>query len=587
MSLLTELSEMLGNAFAAGGLDSALGDVVVSNRPDLAQFQCNGALAGAKAVGRSPRDVAADVVAAIPRDAPFASVEIAGPGFINLTLDDAFLGAHSETRRGDIRVGLPTPAPRRILVDYGGPNVAKELHVGHLRPAIIGESVKRALRYLGHDVVGDVHLGDWGAPMGQLIAELEERHPDLPYFDAASSGPYPAESPVTTAELNEVYPVASRKAKDDPERAAAARTATVELQAGRPGYRALWEHIRRVSIDDMRRVYDMLEVVFELWHGESRVHDRIAPMIERLVSSGVAVASDGAVVVHVAEPNDNREIPPLMLVTSAGGYTYGTTDLATVDERVGDLAEEEVVYVVDARQSLHFEQVFRAARKGGIAGPDTVLEHAPFGTVNGPGGTPLRTREGDLPLLRDLIAEAIAGARRRLDDNELALGYPGAERDLIAELVGVAALKYGDLQNHRTSDYVFDLERFSELLGKTGPYLLYGAVRIKSIMREAAERGLTAGPILAAVHPRDRALMLELARFPEVIDRAAAQRAPNHLAEYAYDVVAAFSRFYEACHILREEDPAIQSSWLGLVASTLDHIETLLDLLAIRIPERM
>jgi arginyl-tRNA synthetase len=588
MSLLTELSTLLGDAFAAEGLARELGEVVVSQRPELAQFQCNGALAAAGRAGRPPREIAAAVAARIAADPRIAGVDVAGPGFVNLSVADAHLAAVIARAASDPALGVDRADPvRRIVVDYGGPNVAKALHVGHLRPAVIGESVKRTLSFLGHEVVGDVHLGDWGAPMGQLIAELEDRHPELPYFDPDRTGPYPAEPPVDEGDLEELYPTAAARAKEDPPFAARARAATFALQDGRPGYRALWEHFRAVSVADLKAVYDRMGVTFELWLGESSVHERIAPLVERLLAGGVAVPSQGAVIVEVDDPGEEAEIPPLMLVKSDGAYTYGATDLATVEERVSELAADEIVYVVDVRQSLHFQQVFRAARRSGIAENGVSLEHAGNGTVNGLDGKPMRTREGGLPPLRGLLDSVEERAASRLVESGLATGYPPEERAEIARLVGLSALKFGDLANHRTSNYIFDLERFTSFEGKTGPYLLYATVRMGSILRNAGERGLAPGALLPPAADQERDLVLMLTRLPETIRRSADLRAPNHIAEYAFELAGAFNRFYEVCHILSEEDPDRQGSWLALVDHTRQVLVTLLDLLAIEVPSRM
>jgi arginyl-tRNA synthetase len=587
MSIFKHLSSVFGDAFAALGLDPGFGEVVVSQRPELAQFQCNGALPAAKPAGRNPRELAEDVIGAIIDTTPFADLSIAGPGFINITLTDEYLGAHVADMSHDPRFGLDPVTSKTIVVDYGGPNVAKELHVGHLRTAIIGESLKRLLRFVGHHVIGDVHLGDWGTNMGQLIVELEERHPQWPYFDPLSTGPYPDDSPVGLDELQEIYPVAAAKAKEDFGYAERARRATVELQEGRPGYRALWQHFRDESVDAIRAVYDDLGVEFDLWHGESTINDRLVPLVSRLVDSGAAVESDGALIIDVARNDDTKEIPPLLLVKSDGATLYTTWDVATIEDRIESLEVDEIIYVVDVRQALHFEQVFRASRRTGIVGPDVLLEHAGVGTVNGPGGKPLKTRDGNLPLLRDLISDARAKAAERLDENDLATEYPPEEREEIAETVGVAALKFGDLSNHRSSDYIFDLDRFTSFDGKTGPYLLYGAVRMQSILRNAEAKGVRPGPILAPTAAAERNLMLHQIRMPLVVERAAEHRAPNHLAEYAYELVAAFSRFYEACHILSEDDALRQASWLALVDLTLRQVRLLLNLLGIDTPARM
>ena len=587
-SITQHLGARLGAAFASLGLDPSFGAVAASQRPDLADFQCNGALAAAKQAGRAPADLAADVVAAVEPGEDIASLVVAGPGFVNIRVGDGHLAGVVAGMGADERLGIaPTSTPRRTVVDYGGPNVAKQLHVGHLRPAIIGESIKRLLRFAGHDVVGDVHLGDRGAPMGQLVALLRRRQPDLPYFDPGAAAPFPDEPPVTIEDLERLYPEAAALAATDPTFAEEAKAASLALQQDRPGYRALWQHFRSTSVDAMRQVYDLLDVDFEVWYGEAQVQARIPAMMERIAAAGVLTESQGALVIEVAEPDDTAPMPPLLLVRSDGGYLYATTDVATIEERVDDLGAEAILYVVDARQTLHFEQVFRAVRRAGIAGPDVLLEHDPFGTVNGKDGKPMKTRDGGLPALQALIDDAIARATGRLDENDLASGYPPDERRRIAAMVGVAALKYGDLSNHRTSDYIFDLDRFVSFEGKTGPYLLYGAVRIRSILRNAAEQEILSGPLVPPTEPAERRLMLRLARLEDVVERATSLRAPNHLAEYAYEVATDFNRFYEACHILSEPDPARQASWLALVQTTLRVLELLLDLLGIRVPERM
>jgi len=587
MSIITDLTDTFANAFAALGLDRAFGEVVVSQRPELAQFQCNGALPAAKPARMSPRDLAQQIIGLVAEDDRFVELSIAGPGFINITLTDETLADHIERVRADDRLAVQPGEPSTVVVDFGGPNVAKELHVGHLRTAIIGESLKRVFRFVGHETIGDVHLGDWGTPMGQLIVELERHQPELSYFDPEYTGPYPEGPPVTVAELNDLYPVASARAGEDAGVAESARRATVELHEGRPGYRALWEHFRTVSVDAMLPVYGDLGVEFDLWYGESTIAPLLNPMIERLAAAGLLVESQGALVVDVTEDGDTAEIPPLMVRKSDGATLYTTWDLATIEDRVERLGAEEIVYIVDLRQSLHFEQVFRAARKTGIAPPTVVLDHAGNGTVNGKDGKPLRTRDGNLPLLRELVEDAIALALERMDERGLASEVPSDERNRIARLVGLAALKYGDLRNHRASDYIFDLDRFTSFDGKTGPYLLYGAVRMQSIFREADVQGLTAGAVIAPSVDAERNLMLQILRMPEVVERVLRHRAPNHLAEYAYELVAEFNRFYEVCHILREEDADRQASWLGLVALSRRQLGVLLDLLGIEIPERM
>ncbi|MGZ5928625.1 MAG: arginine--tRNA ligase, partial [Rhizomicrobium sp.] len=464
-SLAADLSRVAGDAFAAEGLDEAFGQVQLSDRPDLAQFQCNGALAAAKQAKSNPRAIAEKIAARLKNDPRFSKVEIAGPGFINLDLTDAAL---------DARVAAPdapaTPNGRTALIDFGGPNVAKPMHVGHLRSAVIGDCLQRLFRANGWQVVSDIHLGDWGLQMGQLISEVEVKGIAPIYFDAAFNGPYPEQSPVTMEDLEELYPAASAACKADPARLEGARRATVELQDGRPGYRALWRHFVTVSHVGLEREYASLGVKFDLWKGESSVHDLIAPMLEDLKARGLAEMNEGALVIPVARDDDKKPMPPLLLVKSDGGVLYGTTDMATVIERMRDQNPDLILYVVDHRQHGHFEQVFRAARKTGIAG-NAQLEHAGFGTINGPDGKPFKTRAGGVMKLYDLIAMAEVEAKSRLAEQGLGGDYSPEERENIAKQIAIATIKFADLSNHRTTDYIFDLERFSRFEGKTGPYL--------------------------------------------------------------------------------------------------------------------
>jgi len=592
MSLQSRLTAVFADAFAAQGVDPSYGDVVVSQHQDLADYQCNGALSAAKGVGRPPRELAEAVVGAIDEPTLIASLAVAGPGFINIVITPHLLGETIREMVDSPRLGVdPVADPLTVVVDYGGPNMSKALHVGHLRAAVIGESIKRLLRFMGHTTIGDIHMGDWGMPIGQLIVELEDRQPGLVYFDPeydeAVEGPYPTDSPVDLDDLSEMYPVITQRCADDPAVAERARIATLELQNGRPGYVALWNQFREVSVAGQRADFEALDVEFDVWYGESTVRDRLAPMVARLIKAGYARESDGAVIVDVAQPDDAKELPPLLLTRSDGSYLYSTTDLATIDMRVEELDADVMLYVVDARQGLHFEQVFRAARKTGIAPEGTVLEHVGFGTVNGPDGKPFKTREGGVLRLGDLIELVTEGARSKLDAARIAEGYPEEERKEIARQVGLAALKFGDLANHRTSNYIFDLDRFVAFEGKTGPYLQYSAVRIKSILRKAAAAGVAAGAILPPSVDAERVLMLRLVRLPEILDRSGALRAPNVIAEYAHEVATDFSRFYEHCHILKETDRARQASWLALVEVTLSVLDLLLDLLGIEIPERM
>ena len=592
MSLRTTLTDLFSAAFAAEGVPGRFGEVVVSQRPELADFQCNGALAAAKEAGRPPREIAEAVVGRIDAPDVIAELSVAGPGFINISVTGNALARSINAMAGDERLGVPVVGESTtVIVDYGGPNMSKALHVGHLRAAVIGESIKRLFRYLGHETIGDIHLGDWGMPIGQLIVELEDRQPDLPYFDPeydeAVDGPYPTDSPVTLDDLSEMYPVITARCAEDAAVAERARAATFDLQNGRDGYRVLWQHFHDVSVAEQRNDFADLDVEFDVWYGESTVHDRLEPLVRRLLEDGIARESDGAVILDVAEPSDKKELPPLLLTRSDGSYLYSTTDLATVDMRVADMDADTLLYVVDARQGLHFEQVFRAARAAGLATDDTVLEHVGFGTVNDTHGKPFKTREGGVLRLGDLIDLVTTAASQRLDDAHIAEDYPPEERGEIARQVGLAALKFGDLSNHRTSNYVFDLDRFASFEGKTGPYLQYSAVRIKSVLRKAADLGLEPGAVVEPSVDQERTLMLQLVRLPNVLERAVDLRAPNVIAEYAYDVATDFSRFYEHCHILTEEDADRQASWLTLVDTTLRTLTLLLDLLGIEIPERM
>jgi arginyl-tRNA synthetase len=587
MSLLGHLSGIAGQAFAELGLSPDLGETVPSQRPELAQFQVNGAMAAGKASGRAPREIAQQVADRLAAHPDIERVEVAGPGFVNITLTDVTIARIAADTASEPSLGFPlTERPENVVVDYAGPNVSKAMHVGHLRATIIGDSLARLFSFAGHKVTRDPHFGDWGFQMGLLITAISEQQPDLPYFDPKVTT-YPESAPVILDDLERIYPEATARARSDKEFADRARAATVRLQQGDPGYLALWRQMKTVSEASQRRDFAALGVAFDLWYGESDAHDRIAPIISSLRDSGIAEESQGALVVRVEEEGDKRELPPLILEASSGGFLYSATDLATVQMRVEELQADLVLYVVDRRQADHFLQVFRTARKAGIVPPETRLEHIWFGTMNGPDGKPFKTREGGVVRLGDVIEMLTDAARRRLDEAHLAEDYPEAERARIAEMVGVAALKFGDLINNRTSDYVFDLDRFSSFEGKTGPYLQYAAVRVKSILRRAAEEGVGDGALVAPTIHAERELMIELLRLPEVVDRAITFRAPNHIAEFAFEVAGRFNRFYDVCHILSEPDLDRRGSWLSLAAWTLRSLELLLDLLGIEVPDRM
>jgi arginyl-tRNA synthetase len=585
-ALTRELTAIVSDAFAAEGLSAEFGLVKPSDRPDLAQFQCNGALPAAKQAKTNPRALATKVADRLKQNPMFAKVEIAGPGFINLDLTDDALAARAATVAKDDRLGAPeTGTGKTMVIDYGGPNVAKPMHVGHLRSAIIGDSLKRLFRANGWKVVGDVHLGDWGLQMGQLISEVELRNMAPIYFDEKFTGPYPDESPVTMDDLEVLYPAASAACKADPARLELARKATAELQAGRPGYMALWKHFFAVSEKGLKREYGSLGVEFDLWNGEASVDPLIPPMIEDLKKRGFAEESEGALVIQVAEADDKKEMPPLILLKSDGAALYGTTDLATIVDRVKAFDPDFILYVVDQRQHGHFEQVFRAAKKTGIAAKAD-LEHAGFGTMNGPDGKPFKTRAGGVMKLFDLIAMTTDEAKKRIAEAGLGADYPVEEQEDIAQKVGIAALKFADLSNWRLTDYIFDLDRFTKFEGKTGPYLQYAAVRIRSILRKAEEQGFaSAAPVVRS--SAERALVLKILALPDAMEAAEEKRAPNILCEYVFELAQEFSRFYAEHHILSEADAELRAARLGLCALTLAVLTKALDLLGIEVPNRM
>jgi len=584
--LASELSAIAKAAFAVEGLSESFGDVQASDRPDLAQFQCNGALAAAKQAKTNPRAIAEKIAARLKTNPLFAKVEIAGPGFINLDVTDAALAERAGTMAKDARLGAPeTGKGKTAVIDFGGANVAKPMHVGHLRSSVIGDSLQRLFRGNGWHVVSDVHLGDWGLQMGQLISEIGHRGIAPIYFDEAYKGPYPEQSPVTMEDLEEIYPAASAACKADPARLEEARKATAELQAGRPGYRALWEHFFAVSKFGLEREWGSLGIHFDLWNGEASVEPLIAPMIEDLKARHITQESEGALVIPVAEEGDKKEMPPLILVKSDGAVLYGTTDLATIVDRVKTQDPDLILYVVDQRQHLHFEQVFRAARKAHINGK-AALEHAGFGTMNGTDGKPFKTRAGGVMKLYDLIATMTAEADKRLAEQGLANDYPEAEHRDIAKKVGIAALKFADLSNFRLTDYIFDLDRFVRFEGKTGPYLQYAAVRIQSILRKAKEECFaSSAPVVRS--PEERALVLQLLSLPDKMQAAETNRAPNILCEYAFELAQKFSRFYSEHHIMSETDAELRAARIGLCEVTLATLAKVLDLLGIEIPARM
>lgn len=573
------LNTLTEQAFEKIGLDKKYGLLKMSDRPDLADFQCNGALAASKEAKKNPREIAQAVCENLKSDA--FQTDIAGPGFINIKVSNDFLQKFLNDFDG--KVTHPN-TPKETIIDFGGPNVAKPMHVGHLRSSIIGESLKRIMRYVGDTVTGDIHMGDWGTQMGMLIYALSQKFPNLPYFDEKNQGPFPKESPVTLDDLQDIYPQISAQCKDDDTVAEKCRQATYELQQGRPGYRALWQHFVAVSVADMKEQFAKLDVDFDQWFGESRYQERIAPMLDRLQKKGIAVKDKGALVVHVAEASDKAEIPPILLRKSDGGYLYGTTDLATVEERVQDFNANRIVYVIDSRQYLHCEQVFRAARK---AGYDAQFDFVGFGTMNGPDNKPFKTRAGGVMRLSDLIDMLVQEAHSRMEEAGIKnKGIDASEIDTIALCVGLSALKFADLQHDPTQNYQFDVQKFMRFEGKTGPYLLYAAVRIKSLLRKAEikESDLK---ITTPLNEFERDLGITLSKFEEYIHRSYDKLAPNVLCDYAFDLAQKFSRFYQECPVMKDCDDATKLSRLKLSALTLQQLDIIAGLLGLQIPERM
>lgn len=585
--ILDIISDEMKEAFLAAGYGEELGKVTLSNRPDLCEYQCNGAMAGAKRYHKAPIAIAEDVAEKLKDSKVFAEVQAVNPGFLNLKLKASFLKDYLDRMAHDPRFGLDMPAkPKKIVIDYGGPNVAKPLHVGHLRSAIIGESIKRIARYAGHEVIGDIHLGDWGLQMGLIITELMERQPHLVYFDENFIGEYPKEAPFTISELEEIYPTASAKSKEDAAYRERAMDATFRLQNGVRGYRALWQHIIDVSVADLKKNYRNLNVEFDLWKGESDVHDLIPGMVDYMKEKGYAHISEGALVVDVKEDTDTKEIPPCMILKSDGASLYNTTDLATIMERMNRINPDEIIYVVDKRQDLYFEQVFRCARKTGLVRPETELKFLGFGTMNGRDGKPFKTREGGVMRLETLLKEINEEMYRKIMESRT---VPGEEAGEIARIVALSAVKYGDLSNQASKDYIFDIERFTSFEGDTGPYILYTIVRIKSILAKYRENGgsLAEAALREPSGESEKALMLAIAGFNAMMEAAYRETAPHRVCAYIYELANAFNHFYHETKILTEEDPGKKEGWIALLVLTRDVLETCIDVLGFSAPERM
>ena len=582
------LSERAGRAFEKAGIDPSFGRVKLSDRPELCEFQTSGALAAAKQYKKNPMEIAEKVSEELSKDEAFSSSDAVRPGFVNLNVSNDFLLSYIKSMYEDEeRLGVQkTESPKKIIMDYGGPNVAKPLHVGHLRSAVIGESIKRILRFIGHDVIADIHLGDFGLQMGLIIAELSERKPSLPYFDPDFSGAYPEEPPFTISELEDIYPSASKRSKEDADFAKKASDATYEMQQGRRGYRELLSWIMKVSLADLKRNYERLSVSFDLWKGEADAEPYIPGMVKMLKDKGLAHESDGALVVDVKRDDDKKEIPPCMILKSDGAALYDTTDLATLIWRVEDHHPDEIIYVVDKRQDLHFIQVFRCARMAGIVPDETELSFIGFGTVNGPDGHALKTRDGGVMRLESLLDDIKEKMHEKIMEND---SLSPEEADIVSDIVSLSAVKYGDLKNQPAKDYIFDMDRFTSSEGDTGPYILYTVVRIKSIIRKFEE----AGGDIKGLNPSfssegsEKALMLSLSLFNAEVEKAASSCAPNIICAYIYQLCNEFNHFYHETKILSCEDEDEKKSYVALCRLTQRVLEKCIELLGFEAPEKM
>lgn len=592
--ILDLITDEVTKAFTECGYDAKYAKVTLSNRPDLCEYQCNGAMAAAKEYKKAPFMIADEVVEKLAVNPMFAMAESVKPGFLNLKINEAYLADYvAKMQEDEGRFGCDkTEAPKTIMIDYGGPNVAKPLHVGHLRSAIIGESVKRIGKFMGHNVIGDVHLGDWGLQMGLIITELKQRRPELVYFDDTYTGEYPEEAPFTISELEEIYPTASKKSKEDEAYKEAAMQATFELQHGKRGYQALLKHILNVSVTDLKRNYANLNVSFELWKGESDAQPYIPDMVQKMKDDGFAYISDGALVVDVKEETDTKEIPPCMILKSDGASLYNTTDLATMVWRMKDYNPDELIYVVDKRQELYFTQVFRCARKTGIVKPETELKFLGFGTMNGKDGRPFKTRDGGVMRLEHLISGINEEMLAKIQENQKTkenLGISTEEAENTAKMVALAAIKYGDLSNQASKDYIFDIDRFTSFEGNTGPYILYTIVRIKSILNKYHGLGKDeSGEVIGAAHSKsEKDLMLELSKFNAVMESAFEETAPHKICSYIYDLANAFNSFYHGTKIMSEENETVQKTYIRLLELTKSVLETCIEVLGFSAPERM
>lgn len=582
------LKEKITEGFVSAGYDKRYGMVGTSNRPDLCQYQCNGAMAAAKEYKKAPIMIASEVVEKLSGDSLFEKIEAVNPGFINITVSGSFLAEQAEKMDVEERFGVELPEKQKtIVIDYGGANVAKPLHVGHLRPAIIGESVKRICRFMGDKVIGDVHLGDWGLQIGLIIREMQKRQPELPYYEDGYTGPFPDEPPFSISDLEEIYPCASAYSKEHEEYLLEAQEITAKLQDGHAGYRALWKHILDVSVEDLKKNYDNLNVFFDIWKKESDAQPYIPDLVEKLKREGIAYMSEGALVVDVTEEGDKKELPPCLIVKSNGASLYATTDLATIVEREKLFTPDQIIYLADKRQSLHFTQVFRVAKKAGITRPEVQLDFIGFGTMNGKDGKPFKTRDGGVLRLQALREQINDQVYQKISENR---DYDEDAAREISEKVGLAALKYGDLSNQAAKDYIFDIERFASFEGNTGPYILYTIVRIKSLLGKYMEQGGKLAEDTKLLAPRSASetdVYLTLSRFADMMESAYAELAPHKICQYIFELSENFNHFYHETKILTEEDEARKASYLKLILLVRKILETCIDMLGFEAPEKM
>lgn len=585
------LKEIMENGFEKAGYDKKYGFVTLSNRPDLCQFQCNGAMAAAKEYKKAPIQIASDVVEILKEDSVFEKIEAVNPGFINITVGGELLKNVGVQMMSEDKFGLElSKSPKTVVIDYGGPNVAKPLHVGHLRSAVIGESIKRIYRYMGDQIVGDVHLGDWGLQIGLIITEVKKRQPELPYFDEDYSGEYPEEAPFTISDLEEIYPYASGYSKEHEDYLLEAQQATAKLQDGDRGYRALWNHILNVSIADLKKNYQKLNVEFDLWKKESDAQPYIPDMVEKMKEDGLAYTSEGALVVDVTEESDKKELPPCIIVKSNGATLYATTDLATIVEREKLFQPDEIIYLADKRQTMHFTQVFRVAKKAKLTGENTKLTFIGFGTMNGKDGKPFKTRDGGVLRLETLREDTNAEVYKKMKENR---DYEDEVAKEIAEKVGLAAIKYGDLSNQASKDYIFDLERFTSFEGNTGPYILYTIVRIKSLLAKYSQAGGKVSgkgepdKLLVPGNESETGLYLTLSKFADTMEAAYSEKAPHKICQFIYELSESFNRFYHENKILANEDENRKSSYIQLLVLVKNVLEQCIDLLGFSAPDKM